>query len=526
MQKSIPAISNDPKQALNHDACYRALAARDSRFDGRFYTAVHSTGIYCRPVCPARTPGSKGVTFYSSAAAASSAGYRPCLRCRPELAPAERYWHSQDAVTDRLSRLVAEGFLDHLGLPALASKMGYSERHLRRLYTARWGVSLIEAAQVRRLHLAKQLLQDSPLAVADIAMASGFGSVRRFNTAVKDRWGVSPSLFRKALKKPVSRTAAASKVTADANNVVLKLQYRPPLDWPYLLEFLKLRSLPNVEWVDDRYYRRVVRFKTAAGVEVFGRIAVSQVSHKELRAELSESLLPYLAQIVPRLRRLFDLDANPAAIGAAWKDSSEEMFRFWERWPGVRVPGVWSPFEVAVRAVLGQQISVKAAITLSSRLVDRFGVALPVALQSEGLSHSFPEPADLVNANFDGLGITRRRIDTIKSIAAGFASGELDFESGDPQQQQQRLLAIKGIGPWTASYMAMRGLSDPDAFPAGDLILRRGLRIGSEFSEKRLEELSQAWRPWRAYSTLLLWRHYSTEVLQAKEAGAKPQTQA
>lgn len=495
-----------PDFNLDHDACYRAITARDARFDGQFFTAVHSTGIYCRPVCPARTPSSKGVTFFRSAAAASAESYRPCLRCRPELAPAEQYWHSHDAVTDRLSRFVAEGLLDQQGLPAVAEKMGYSERHLRRLYKERWGVSLIEAAQVRRLHLAKQLLQDSKLSITQVAMASGFGSVRRFNTAVSERWGVTPSLFRKQLKapQPVSDT------------VVLKLQFRPPLDWEHLLGFLKARSVPSVESVDSSHYRRVVRFVNEDGIEVFGRLSVCQHSDKELRAELSESLLPYLGQLLPRLRRLFDLDANPEAIGAAWQQSSADVHELWQRWPGTRVPGVWSPFEVAVRAVLGQQISVKAAITLVTRFVERFGVPLPVVEQSEGLTHSFPEPKDLLDANLDGLGITTRRIATIKALAASFSAGALDFKMGDPKQQYQRLLDIKGIGPWTASYMAMRGLSDPDAFPAGDLILRRGLIIGSEFTEKEIEAASQAWRPWRAYAALLLWRHYVAEVLEKK----------
>lgn len=491
--------------ALDHDSCYRALAARDARFDGQFFTAVHSTGIYCRPICPARTPSSHGVSFYRSAAAASAVGYRPCLRCRPELAPAERYWHSADAVTDRLSRFVADGVLDQLGLAALAEKMGYSERHLRRLYTARWGVGLIEAAQVRRLHLAKQLLQDSHLPVADVALASGFGSTRRFNDAVKSRWGVTPSLFRK-------QSASAAAVVS-AQSVVLKLQYRPPLDWPYLLAFLRARCIPSVESIDHSHYRRVVCFTAASGERVLGHIQVSQHHEGELHAELSENLMPHLTVLVPKLRRLFDLDALPAAIAAAWQADAPEIYALWQRWPGTRVPGVWSPFEAAVRAVLGQQISVKAAITLVTRLVARFGVALPSEWQRPGLTHSFPEPAALQTADLTELGITQRRIDTIHALARGFASGELDFETGEPNDQQQRLLAIKGIGPWTASYMAMRGLADPDAFPAGDLIIRRGLHIGREYSEKHMLALSQSWRPWRAYAALLLWRHYSSEVL-------------
>lgn len=496
-----------PKHDLDHDSCYRALAARDARFDGQFYTAVHSTGIYCRPVCPARTPSSKGVTFYRSAAAASAEGYRPCLRCRPELAPAERYWHSHDAVTDRLSRYVAEGMLDQVGLATLAEKMGYSERHLRRLYKERWGVGLIEAAQVRRLHLAKQLLQDSHLSITDIALASGFGSTRRFNDAVKARWGVTPSLFRKQ----------SGKTKQIGDSVVLTLQFRPPLDWPHLLGFLRARSLPTVEYVDETHYRRVVRLIAPNGELVFGRIAVSQHSEKALRVEISESLMPYLATLMPKLRRLFDLDAHPDAIAQAWEQQAADVHALWQRWPGTRVPGVWSSFEVAIRAVLGQQISVKAAITLVTRFVARFGVALPEELQQEGLTHSFPEPADLIDADLSGLGITGRRIETIKALARGFASGELDFEMGDPDEQRKRLLAINGIGPWTASYMAMRGLSDPDAFPAGDLILRRGLVIGNEYTEKEIEALSQPWRPWRAYAALLLWRHYNAEVLEKKQ---------
>ena len=495
---------------LNHERCYRALEARDKRFDGQFFTAVHSTGIYCRSICPARTPHSQGVTFYASAAGASQAGFRPCLRCRPELAPAERYWHSHDAVTDRLSRLVAEGLLDQMELPELAAKMGYSERHLRRLYSARWGVSLVEAAQVRRLHLAKQLLQDSALSVTQVAAASGFGSLRRFNALVKARWGVSPTLFR---KQSVAKNGKGR--ARIAGNIVLKLQTRPPFDWQHLLGFLRDRHLPSVEWVDENSYRRVIRFINQHGESVVGVVAVSQFSTTELRAELSDSLLPYLAFIMPRLRRMFDLDSNPEAIGRALANS-EKMHALWRRWPGTRVPGVWSAFEVSVRAVLGQQISVKAARTLVLRFVERFGEVLPAELQAENLTHSFPEPATVIHANFDGLGITGKRIATIKALASGFAARDLDFVMGDPDEQRQKLLAIKGIGPWTVEYMAMRGLGDPDAFPAGDLILRRGLDIGQEYSEKQMGEISQAWRPWRAYAALLLWRHYVAEVLEEK----------
>jgi len=500
------AVAENGSSDLDHEQCYRALAARDARFDGQFYTAVHSTGIYCRPICPARTPSSQGVTFYASAAGASQAGFRPCLRCRPELAPAERYWHSDDAVTDRLSRLVAEGQLEQLGLPALAAQMGYSERHLRRLYTARWGVNLVEAAQVRRLHLAKQLLQDSSLSVTEVAAAAGFNSLRRFNDLIKSRWGVSPSLFRKQTGNSKTPKNAA------ASTIELRLQTRAPFDWPHLLGFLRDRHLPTVERVGENDYCRVIRFTAADGEVVMGQIAVRQHSETELRAELSDSLLPYLAHIMPRLRRLFDLDSNPEAIGHALA-ANADIYPLWQRWPGTRVPGVWSAFEVSVRAVLGQQISVKAARTLVTRFVARFGQPLPSELQQEGLTHSFPEPEQLADANFDGLGITGRRIETIKALAAGFASGELDFVTGDPQQQRERLLAIKGIGPWTVSYMAMRGLGDPNAFPAGDLILRRGLTIGQEYSEKEMEALSQPWRPWRAYCALLLWRHYVAEVL-------------
>lgn len=498
---------------LDQDSCYRALAARDGRFDGQFYTAVHSTRIYCRPICPARTPKRQGVTFYRSAAAASAAGYRPCLRCRPELAPAERYWHSNEAVTDRLSRFVADGVVDQLGIAALAEKMGYSERHLRRLYVERWGVGLKEATQVRRLHLAKQLLQDSDLPIVDVALAAGFGSVRSFNTAVKSHWGVSPSLFRKQLSTPHKQS----------QNIRLRLQFRPPFDWPHLLEFLRARSLPSVEMVTEGSYSRVVRIdmaqaKGGEAKPIYGKLKVTRYSDKELSVELSDNLVPHFAEIVPKIRRLFDLDATPNAIAKAWVNDAPEMYALWQRWPGTRVPGVWSPFEVAVRAVLGQQISVKAAITLVTRFVERFGVALPLGQQSEGLTHAFPEPEDLHVANMDGLGITTRRIETIKLLAEGFASGDLDFEMGDPAQQRERLLALKGIGPWTASYMEMRGLANPDGFPAGDLILRRGLHLGTEYSERELAELSQPWRPWRSYAAILLWRHYNADMSSSRSS--------
>jgi AraC family transcriptional regulator, regulatory protein of adaptative response / DNA-3-methyladenine glycosylase II len=479
---------------LDGGHCYRALKARDARFDGLFFVGVRSTGIYCRPICPARTPAQPRCQFFAHAAAAERAGYRACLRCRPELAPGR-------ARVDALSRLVRDasvriesGYLDEHSVEELAVALGVGARHLRRAIEAELGVSPIELARTRRLALAKQLLQDSELSCAEIAFAAGFSSVRRFNACVRERFGGPPSSLRRA-------RAGGER----GEGLTLRLDYRPPLDWDALLGFLGARAIPGVEQVLDGCYRRTVSL--VAGADQTNQTGWIELRHDpkperpRLHATLSLSLTRHPIQIVAGLRALFDLDAEPEVI-------REQLGRdptlgpLIARHPGLRVPGAFDRFEIAIRAVLGQQVSVAAATTLAGRLAQRFGV--PIEGAPAGLDRVFPSAVMLAQVDLEQLraiGLPGTRARTLSALARALVDGQLTLE-GDPEQVQAQLLAVPGVGPWTAQYIAMRALRWPDALPAGDLILRRALGVTTA---RACEQAAEAWRPWRAYAVMQLW---------------------
>ena len=475
-----------------HEIFERALKSRDTRFDGQIYIGVRTTGIYCRPICPANTPNSENVRFFPTAAAASEAGYRPCLRCRPECAPGTPAWAGTSATVRRGLRLIANGALDEGSIEDLAARLGVTSRHLRRLFTRHLGASPLAVAHTQRLHFAKQLIDQTRLPMQDIAVAAGYGSTRRFNDSFVKTYGRSPRELRRAGEK----RGASGSGTA----LTVRLACRLPFDWQALLEFFAARATPGVESIDGDRYLRTVRIDGQPGVI-------------ELRQDAGNVLLtmhgigtPNIFPVVQRCRDLFDLDAPIREITAVLSQDPV-IGPLMSSNPGVRVPGAWDGFELAVRAILGQQVSVKAATTVAGRIVKAYGEPL----QIQGLSvltHLFPEPGRLARARFNSVGITRARAATLRRLARAVLDGSLSFDnSRDPAALRESLLAIPGIGEWTAQYVAMRALKNPDAFPAADLGLLRAFdRPGRRrLRPAQLEEMSQGWRPWRAYAALLLW---------------------
>lgn len=463
---------------LDPQACWRALQARDPRFDGRFFVGVSTTGIYCRPICPARTPRRDRCSFHANAATAEKAGFRACFRCRPELAPGH-------ASIDAVPRLVAgalaridEGYLDGKSVDTLARELGVSGRHLRRVFEVELGVSPIELAQTRRLARAKQLLHDSELSLTTIAYASGFRSLRRFNTAVLERLGRPPSELRRL------------RVRSNGH-VSLRLDHRAPFEFDELLGFLRVRALPGIEVVEHDCYRRRIG---DAELRVW-----RDPSRASLRLELDVALAPMLARIVAAVRRLFDLDAEPLAIKQVLR-RDPVLAPLLRRRPGLRVPGSFDPFETALRAVLGQQVSVAAATTLAGRLLAQFGgVPSPRALASTA--------AERIAA----LGLPLARARALVGLAEAWDRGAIACAPGcDPDQLHAAIVAVPGLGAWTAEYLSMRALHFPDVLPAGDLALRKALG-GSSPAEVRRR--AQAWRPWRAYAALHLWTALAHEEL-------------
>jgi AraC family transcriptional regulator, regulatory protein of adaptative response / DNA-3-methyladenine glycosylase II len=478
---------------LDAHTCHRALTARDVRFDGVFFVGVETTGVYCRPICPARTPGFSRCSFFVRAAEAERAGFRACLRCRPELAPGLSPVESTGRLVTAAVTRIEAGYLNEHSIEDLAGALGVTSRHLRRVMESEIGVSPVELAQTRRLALAKQLLQDTVMPVAQVAFAAGFSSVRRFNALVLRRFGRPPSDLR--------RTHGSS---ASGDVITLRLDYRPPFDWDALLEFLRIRAIPGVETTDANAYRRSVVLGDRTGwIDVQADAKCSA-----LRASVSLSLAPHLMNIVARLRQLFDLDARPDVIAQHLQRSS--MLRPWVRaHPGLRVPGAFDAFETAVRAVLGQQVSVRGATTLSGRLVERFGRRLPTC--PVGVDRAFPTVEVLANASVAEvreIGLPEVRARTLVDLACAIVEQRVELSSCvDPKAWLDRLQGIVGIGPWTAHYLAMRVLRWPDAFPANDLAVKKALGVTSPSAA---QELAEPWRPWRAYAAMHLWNALCT----------------
>lgn len=492
---------------LNDDARYDALSARDPRFDGVFFVGVSTTGIYCRPICPARTPGRSRCTFYDTPVQAEAAGFRACFRCRPELAPGNAEVDAVDQLVAAAAGRIAEGALNEATVEDLAAELGVSARHLRRAMEARLGVSPIELAQSRRLALAKQLLQDTALPVTEIAFAAGFASVRRFNAAFAGAFGAPPSRLRRAhaAPAPAAQEVRRRQPAPDdaAAGLVLRLDYRPPFEWDATLRFLAARAIPGVEEVDGGAYRRVVR-----DAAVVGTIEVRRAPGRAaLLLAVSPQLVPALMPLVARVRRLFDLDARPDLI-ARVLGRDPHLARLVAARPGLRVPGVVDTFEAAVRALLGQQISVAAATTLAGRFAAALGEPHPGGGR---LTHRFPTAREVAAAGpgaIARLGVPAPRAAALHGLASAIASGAVRLDGvRDLEPFVAELTALPGIGPWTAHYLAMRALHLPDAFPAADLGVRKALGgAGAPLPPVReIVSRAEAWRPFRAYAVLHLW---------------------
>ncbi|WP_103944087.1 DNA-3-methyladenine glycosylase 2 family protein [Thermomonospora echinospora] len=476
---------------LDFDSCYRAVSARDPRFDGRFFTAVTSTGIYCRPICPARTPARRNVRFYRDAAAAEAAGFRPCKRCRPEACPGSAGWDFRGDLVRRALRLIDDGVVDEYGVRGLACRLAVTERHLHRLFVAELGAPPLAVARSRRLQLARRLLRETAMPVTDVAFAAGFGSVRQFNATLRETYGQTPSQLR-------------GPRPADGSALELRLAVRPPFDAAGLLDFLAARAIPGVEEVGDGRYART-------GPGPYRIELLPRDGHVLLRADAPD--LRGVSRLVARCRRLLDLDADPQAVNEVL-GGDRLLAPLVAVRPGLRVPGAFDGFEMAVRAVLGQQVSVAAARTLAGRLVARCGDPLPRPVG--GLTHRFPAAEAVADADLSGLGLTGARERTLRELARAVASGKLDLDGGaDPGETTRRLLDLPGVGPWTVAYVAMRALGDPDAFPAADLGLRNAVRnLTGDGSPADLRERAEGWRPWRAYAAMHLWASLAAPTSQ------------
>jgi AraC family transcriptional regulator, regulatory protein of adaptative response / DNA-3-methyladenine glycosylase II len=477
-------LADNPLMQLDPTHCYRALCARDPRFDGRFFVAVGSTRIYCRPICAARTPARRNCAFFPSAAAAEAAGYRPCLRCRPELAPGHASIDAARRTADAAARLLDEH--PHAGptVGVVAGRLGISERHLRRVFRSELGVSPLAFAQTRRLLLAKQLLTDSALPVTEIAFLSGFGSVRRFNAVFQQRYRLKPGEIRKAASQ------------APPDGIAVRLAYRAPLDWAGLLAFLCVRSVTGVETVAGAAYRRTALLRAGTGVHS-GWLEVLPAEPGMLRMTVSASLAPALPAVIARVKSLLDLACDPDEVGGVLGELAGGR-------PGLRIPGAFDGFEMAVRAILGQQISVAAARTLAGRFAARFGAAIVTPFES--LTTRFPEPGQVARQSVDAIaacGIVRARAATIVRLAQALDGGDLVLSpASNVDATMNALRRLPGIGEWTAQYVAMRALAWPDAFPHTDLGIMKAL---GEKRPRRVLQQAEAWRPWRAYAAMHLW---------------------
>ena len=486
---------SSPATALDADACYRAVAAHDARFDGAFFIGVTSTGIYCRPVCRVKTPRRENCRFFAHASQAEGAGFRPCLRCRPELAPQTLAWSAQDAsalLAQHAARLLdsPDAWGDEVpSVAGLAARLGVSDRHLRRVFEAELGVSPMDWLQTRRLLAAKQLLADTRLPVAQVALAAGFASLRRFNAAFAAQYRMSPTALR--------RDGSEAK---PGDGIAVTLGYRPPYDVRDMLQFLQQRGIAGVEQIDGAAHTvaRTLRLDDDTRGWIACRFEPEQ--HR-VQVRVAESLAPQLPRVIARVRAWLDLDADPAAIHAVLGADFPAL-------AGLRVPGTLDGFELAVRAVVGQQVTVAAARTLTTRLVERFGT--PLATPIDGLTRLFPSPAALAAASGDELGqlgLVRQRQAAIHALAQAVSSGQISLHAGaDVAATMDALKALPGIGAWTADYIALRALRWPDAFPSGDVALQKALAPeGQRLTARAAESRAERWRPWRAYAVIRAW---------------------
>jgi AraC family transcriptional regulator of adaptative response / DNA-3-methyladenine glycosylase II len=469
-----------------------------------FFLGVKSTGIFCRPVCPAKTPKEENVDYFPTAAAAIEAGFRPCLRCRPESAPGNGLG-GDSSVAERALAIIREGGLNDGTIEDLAEKVGTGSRHLRRLFIRHLGAPPVQIANVQRTLFAKKLLAETHLSVTQIAMASGFGSLRQFNDVFKEICGLTPSDIRKQTRERDPLSGAACDLT---------LSYRPDFDWSYMLGFMKSRIIPGVETIDENLYRRA--FRIPGGSEGWLEVT-NQPERHALKLSVHTTRLDDLMLIQQRVRVMFDLEANLEPVREHLK-RDPLLFDVVNEFPSVRLPGAWDPFEFAIRAILGQQISVKAATTLASRIAATCGKACGDSFP-EDLTHFFPTAEEMAGADISSLGITGKRQETIRHLLEAVLSGAISLERGQALDSfVENFTSLKGIGPWTAHYLGMRALGLTDAFPASDLGVRKALAVNGNLpSESEVNRRAEQWRPWRAYAALYLWKLAAIKEKQEKQ---------
>ena len=520
---------------LNDDACYRALSSRDSRFDGWFFVAVLTTGIYCRPSCPAMTPKRANVRFMPTAAAAQEAGFRACKRCRPDAAPGSPEWNVRADLVGRAMRHIGDGVVDREGVAGLAQRLGYSERHLHRQLVAEVGAGPLALARAQRSQTARLLLETTEIPIASVAFAAGFASVRQFNDTVREVFALTPTQLR-ASRKPSTRTQTSP--TPTAGTLQLRLPFRRPFAAPSTFGFLSARAVPGIE-IGARFgYRRTLALAHGAGIvelgapdvldsapaRALGRAtdpAEAWLRQGWIPCQLRLSDLRDLASAVARCRRLLDLDADAEAICAAL-GADPVLAATVAQTPGLRVPGHVDGFELAVRAVLGQQVSVAGARTLAGRLVSSLGE--PLAAPESTLTHLFPTPEAVATADPASLSLTKARATALIGLAEAVAEGSVVLDPGaDRDETSARMLALPGIGKWTVNYVRMRALGDPDVFMPTDLGVRHGLHaLGVAGDARSAESVSQQWRPWRSYALQHVWAAASADKTNAHHQLARP----
>lgn len=493
---------------MDDEQRYRAASSKDARFDGVFFTAVTSTGIYCRPSCPAMTPKRENVRFYSTAAAAQEAGFRACKRCRPDASPGSPEWNIRADVTARAMRLIADGIVDREGVGGLATRLGYEQRQVRRLLTTELGAGPLALARAQRAQTARILVETTNLPMGDIAFAAGFASIRQFNATMLEVFDTPPTRLRER--------AAKRNTPAPPGVIRLRLPYRPPIDLARMFGFLAARAIPGVEEVTDGTYRRTITLPNGPGI--LSLRPVPAVSFVECDLELDD--LRDVSTAVQRCRRLLDLDADPVAV-SGFLSGDSVIGPLARACPGRRSPGAVDGDELALRAVLGQQVSVAAARRLGARLAAEYGK--PLSAPSGSLTHVFPDAETIAGVDPGGLPMPRARAEALVGLAAALASGQVRLHPGaDRDQEAARLLALPGLGPWTVSYIRMRALSDPDAFPPADAGLLKALRrlggatgaSGASGSAGSAGTAAERWHPWRSYAVHHLWATLETSTSQ------------
>ena len=484
------------QRMLDWRVCSRARLSRDPRFDGKFYIGVLGSRVYCRPICPAPTAKEKNCRYFPTAAAAAEAGFRPCLRCRPESSPGTPAGMGTSNTVSRALRLIGETGLEDGGVEWLAERLGVGSRHLRRLFVRHLGATPMAVEQTRRMHFAKKLIDETGLPMQEVAIASGFGSVRRFNAGIQKVYHRTPSQLRHLARRTGIHTSDQYR---------FRLSFRPPYHWLAMLDFLAPRATPGVELVENGVYRRTITTNDAAG---YFEVSIDERGALLVRIDFPDPRS--LFSIVERIRAMFDVNADWSSIGKTLR-ADRLLSAMVKSEPGIRVPGTWNGFELAVRAILGQQVTVRGATLLAGRLTEQFGKKFA---GSNGLTHLFPSAEVLSNAKLTSIGLTGARAETIRALARRVASGKIKFEGVVDSEDFLRLLCeVPGIGAWTAQYIAMRALGEPDAFPSSDLGLLRSSGTGSA---RELESRAEPWRPWRAYAAMYLWRMGGKRSIESK----------